>query len=387
MEPQELQSPRINDIELSATPRLKFVRDPLERFFFKTYILIIPVIHILRIYFEYNQFSKPPEDLLDEIKILVEAFILIFITLFNHFCEELPTLLLQLFSEDKQVRSYQTTSLDRPSKTQFFRHFNAQVNSSRRFILAILTAFVTLIYYTLRIGGISRIFEASSFRFYYYFFSYMIPAVVYSYFIGIALWKIAVSIDRIQSIPKAFSVVAEFGHPDGANGFLPIGQISLKLIYIFVAPIIISAFIIISPLLRFLIGESVPVAEQNIVFNFSGFILVFAVVGNLAVAWLILEYHHVIVLQRNVMMSQLNKISSEIISLKAKVFSLVKDSQKEGLKEHIEQIDILENLYQRMAVINLWPFNKQHLLKAWATQAFVISQLAALWNLISAQAS
>ncbi|MBE7382765.1 MAG: hypothetical protein F6J95_015290 [Leptolyngbya sp. SIO1E4] len=387
MEPQESRASRINGSEPSAASMLDFVRDPLERFFFKTYILIIPTIHILRIYFEYNQFSKPPEDLLDEIKILVEVFILIFITLFNYFCEETPTQLLQLFTGDKQIISCRNTFLDKPSKTRFFKRFDAQLNSNRRIALGILAAFATLTYYVLRVGGVSRIFEANSFSFYYYFFSYMIPAVVYSYFIGIALWKVAVSINRIQSIPKVFSVVAEFGHPDGANGLLSIGQISLKLIYIFIAPTIISAFIIISPLLRSLIGESIPIAEQSVVFNFSGFILIFALVGNLAVAWLVLEYHYVLVSQRNVIISQLNELSSEIISLKAKVFSLVKDNQKEKLKEHIEQIDILENLYQRMSAINLWPFNKQSLLKAWATQAFLISQLTALWNLISAQAN
>lgn len=376
MQPQPSQPSAVNAL---AMPLLEVVGDRGERAFFKNYIFIIPTIFVLRIGFEYFLLGKSPDVLFDQIKMLVEGSILIFIALFNHACKAVPHYLMQIFSDSECI----SQRSDGVSKAEFLKHFNTRLNSDLRRSLAVLTAFCTLNYYIVRIGGLGRLFQANTPSFYYYFLAYMIPAVIYAYFIGIALWKIIVIVYRIQSIPDLFLVMVDFKHPDRANGLLPVGQTAVQLIYIFVAPTIISAFIVIGPFIRSVTGADVPLANQGAVFGFSVFILFFAIVGSLALIQLIFKYHNVILAQTGMVFRNLNAIATEISRLRSTSESLVGSPKQAELKNYLEQIEVLERLYQSTATINSWPLNRQYLLKIWTTQTFLVGQGIALWNLLS----
>lgn len=135
MSPQPSQPGPAAGERPSLSPQ-SFVADLVERLFFRAYGVIIPVVLLLRIGFEYAYFGTAPELLVDQIKILVEVCILCFIALFNHGCTTVPVLLQQLFSAAGPIQPRP----DQPLPGSFFRHLQADLNSHRRVIIAALAA-------------------------------------------------------------------------------------------------------------------------------------------------------------------------------------------------------------------------------------------------------
>ena len=239
-----------------------------------------------------------------------------------------------------------------------------------------------------RIGGISELFTRASFTLSYIdLLLYIFPSVAYAYFAGIVVWKLSVTSIVLQSVPKTFKVNVIFGHPDGAGGLLPIGKLCLQMICVTVVPTILSALILLAPIVASAAVSPYIVANDILLFGFSPLILFAGIIGSILGLAPLFKFHQVMLEHKIEMTEVLNQVSVKIIALKKAVVEMPRSAKQETMDDLLREITALESFYEAHQNINTWPINKQVLVSIWGTQVFLLGQVAALWNWIAKVAS
>jgi len=173
-----------------------------------------------------------------------------------------------------------------------------------------------------------------------------------------------------------------FGHPDGAGGLLPIGKLSLNLLYVTVMPSLLSACILVAPLIP------TPLlllfaANNVLLFWLSPLILFAGILGSILALLPVLSFHQTMEKQKIEMIVILEKVSSKIIALKNNFIISQQSDPPENLDRLIKEITALEAFYKSHENINTWPINKHVLVNIWGTQVFLVGQVAAFLNWVT----
>lgn len=359
--------------------QLVIVRNPTEVFFFKNYYFIIPVVYSIYALLEFINLRVFPEALLDYVKIPTELALILALFFSNLFFREIPNRLNWLLSNKSIIRSKEDAS-----KISFLKRFDRLLNHKRRIWLGLLTLIFALVYYVWKIGGISRLISEAAFSLEYIdLLLYIFPTVFYAYFVGIVVWKLLVTSFILYSIPNFFNVKVQFEHPDNAGGLMPIGLLSLSMIYVTVIPAIRSALVLVS---RFIaVRFDIPYINPNdvLLFVFSPLILLAGIAGSIVALIPIFKFHSIMESQKERLVDSVNKLSDEIVELKQKLLVAAQQKDTSSCDEIQKQINLLEPVYKSYQDINTWPIDKKVLTKIWSAQAFLIAQVITLWNWVS----
>ena len=356
-----------------ATQQLVAVRSPIERFFLSWFFLLVPGAYALRLAVQYVDSGELPGALLDTVKIASELAILIFFTFANQFLASTSSTIASLFANGVvSPRTEDTTQLAR-IQVQSERTLDRLLNHPARIAPAAIVAMGSLYYYAQRMNGLNVLsWDRSVWRM-LDIFLYFVPTVCYAYFIGTVLWKLFATSWFFQRFPRRYGVTPKFMHPDGACGFLPLGDLCLRMMYVAVIPTVLSAV--------FLLAYFVPsgafgylVANDTLLFRFTPLILGLGVIG-LVIGFLpILEFHVTILTSRSELTSQLQRLADRIIAEKARILRL-DDLDEKRLDERLKTVGELQSFYDASQKVRLWPVDGAQVVRIWSAVAFVSSQL------------
>src|SRR5262249_22683134 len=132
------------------------------------------------------------------------------------------------------------------TQTQCERTLDRLLNHRVRILLAATIAFTTLYYYVTRMRGLSILDPSGSILHTLDIILYFVPTVFYAYFVGTLVWRLFVTSWFFQRFPQRYDLVPRFLHPDGACGFLPLGDLCLKMMYVAVIPTVLSALFLLA---------------------------------------------------------------------------------------------------------------------------------------------
>jgi hypothetical protein len=359
---------------------LVVVRNPIESVFFRTYLFIIPGIYLFRAIIQLI-YLQTPYALSDHIKIITELALIIALVFANLLFSAIPGFVSQLFGGKNLLPIASENDQGNTPYKSFVSRFDFWLNHQLRILFGAFAAITVLVYYIFRIGGLGTFLANVSFSAAFLdLFLYIFPSVGYGYFVGIVVWKLVITSHFVVSIPDSFNVNVEFGHPDGAGGLLPIGMLSLQMVYVTVVPTLLSAFILLGPILAVIFDLPVPIANPILVFGFSPLILIAGILGSVIGLLPALKFHRVMVGQKTEMIESLNQVSQRIIELKKSLVEMPK-STKQDPEDTLKEIGALEAFYKAHEKINTWPVNKQVLVGIWTTQTILWGQVVALYNL------
>ncbi|MAT96444.1 MAG: hypothetical protein CL608_04810 [Anaerolineaceae bacterium] len=352
------------------------VRNSTERFFFRTFFIIIPLIYLFRALVEFINLGEFPYTLLDYVKIPTELALIIALFFATRLFSALPNTLLQLFLDNAVLKQK-----DGITEPDFLKDLDLWLNRSLRKSIGLLSALTILGYYMTKIGGVGNLFRYASFSLSYLdLLLYIFPSVFYAYFAGIIAWKLVVTSWMFFNIPKTFDVNVRFWHPDQAGGLLPLGELSLKMVYVPVTPTILSALIILAPILSSFTSLNLPIANRVLLYGFAPVILLAGIIGSSIAITPLFKFHQVMLNKKRNAVEQLNHVSEQIVELKSRIAA---SQSRDDFEETVKKLGILETFYKEHQKINTWPMNKRVLTEIWGTQAFLFGQALALWNLTS----
>lgn len=354
----------------STMPPVVVVKSQLESRFFQLYLVIIPSIYLLRAFVEYMDTGGTPYTLLDHSRLLTELAMILALAFSKSLFSELPHTLKKLFSSP----AFSQNNGESCSEAAFTKHLTMRLNHPYRHVVGFGTIMVMIVYYastynlaTLSNRSLWGLLDQSLTA---------PPIVVYTYFLGIVLWKFLIISHALQKIPDKFTFKTQFGHPDNAGGLLPIGLICLKLIYIPVVPTILSALLLV-------FGYTSLIQLGKIQYILMFWLLTCSLIGSIIGLLPIFKFHQVMLMQRDDEVSMLTQISDRIVKLKQEFVRTSSSLERGTAESYKSDIAAYESFYQSHQHINTWPVNRKVLIELWATQTFLLSQLAAAWNLIA----
>lgn len=351
------------------------VKSPVERWFFKTYIIVIIAIYILRFVVELAM-GEPLAQAFNLFRIAIEvAAIFAFLfskMLFMAFDEMLPQLFLnKMFSTKKNEPSVKSLSSE-----EFMEKVEYWLNHSMRKLIGFFPVLGIAVYYIFT-TELSKFLQPNIFL--RAIPLYLFPVALYAYFAGIVLWKIGVISVSLTLIPKYFDVNTQFAHPDKAGGLLPIGLLCLKTLYILLVPMLLSGVMLFSPYFEIL--RHLPdISNKFLIYRFCPFILGAGIAGSIIALWPVFRFHQVMVDMKYDLLTQLSQVSERIVALKEQILT---NQVSEKTENVMKEIATLETFYRSYYPINTWPLNKNTVAQIWMSQTFLVSQLLALWGFIS----
>ncbi|MBD3306903.1 hypothetical protein GF339_10760 [candidate division KSB3 bacterium] len=353
---------------------MNIVKSSVEQWFFKIYIFVILTIYLLRFVVEILM-GEPLAQAFNFFRIAIEvaAIFAFFFSkmLFRAFEEIIP----RLFSRKIFVNKPTSNTTFMRSK-DFMERIEYWLNHPLRGLLGLLPVATITIYYIFT-TELAQFVQPNIFL--RAIPLYFLPLVLYAYFAGIVLWKIGGISIALSLIPKYFNINVQFTHPDRAGGLLPIGLLSLKMLYILLVPMILSGVMIFSPYFKIL--QRLPdISNQFLIYRFCPFILSTGIIGSIIALWPVFNFHKIMTDMKYDMINQLSRVSERIVTLKNQILT----NQISGsIDDIMKEISTLETFYRTYHSINTWPLNKTTVAQIWMSQTFLASQTLALWNLIS----
>ncbi len=282
----------------------------------------------------------------------------------------------QLFSHKIVVGKASSSATEVMSSKEFMERVEYWLNHPRRRLIGLLPVITIAIYYILT-TELSRFLQPNIFL--RAIPLYLLPLALYAYFAGVVLWKVGGISVSLSFLPKYFNVNVQFAHPDKAGGLLPIGLLSLKMLYIPLVPMILSGVMLFSPYLKIL--QHIPdIYNRFLIYRFCPFILGAGIVGSIIALWPVFRFHKLMTVMKYDMMDQLSHVSERIVTLKSQILT---NQISENIDDVMKEITTLEEFYRSSRSINTWPLNKNTVAQIWMSQTFLVSQILALWNFIS----
>lgn len=361
---------------------MMIIQNTVERFFFRACIVIIPSVYVFRVMMEYID-TGHAHAVFDWVKIPTEIALIIALLFSKRLFTAFPHEFSQLFTYHILVSHSGQANHDDYSQASYTKQFEQWLNHWYRIGVGGLASLTVFTYYIARIGGITVLLEEASWSLDYLdLLLYIFPSVFYAYFVGIVVWKLLVISLFLQRLTKHFYVNMQFGHPDGAGGLLPIGLLSLQIMYVTAVPTILSAWILIAPVLATFTSSYMPVANRVLLFGFAPIILAAGICGSLLGLFPILRFHQVMLEHQEEMMKALNQVSEKIVQLKKNFVDSAENHDDKETTALLKKISDLESFYKSHQTINTWPLNQPVLIKIWTTQAFLYGQVMGLWKVI-----
>ncbi|HEY9880991.1 MAG TPA: hypothetical protein V6D29_21205 [Leptolyngbyaceae cyanobacterium] len=344
------------------------VKNSLERCFLQTFIVIIPAVYAARALVEYADDGKFPYTLLDFSRILIELSLVLGLVFFKLLFDALPYTLNQLFFSSNVMPKAEEAI----SEAAFIKRFTNALNHPCRQIFGLIVTVTLVVYFS----WVSDFFIFSSRSFWQLLDRLLTvaPVLVYAYFVGVFIWKFCVISYILKSLPEYFDVKPQFGHPDNAGGLLPVGLLCLKLINVPVVPTLSSAFLLV---LGYLSVLQLSPANYSFIFG----LLACGVAGSLVGLLPLLVFHQAMLKQQAENQFLIAQISARIVQLKIDFAKSLPAPNQGTVEDYKKDIEAYESFYQAHQHINTWPMNRKTLAELWATQTFLISQVAVLWNL------
>lgn len=359
---------------------LVVIRSKLEKIFFQNFYYIIPVVYLFRGFLQFIDTWSFPSAFQDFVKIPAEIALILALIFANSLFAAIPKRFHQLFTSNVLLSSKSINT----QKESFIKNYDYWLNHKSRKIIGFSTAILIFLYYILRIGGPQILLFRAGFSLEFIdYLLYIFPSVFYSYFVGIIVWKLFVSSYFIATIPIFFRINVQFVHPDGAGGLLPVGKLCLNMIYVTVIPTILSALLLITPL----IGQSIDlinvIPNRVLLFGLAPMILFFGISGSVVALIPAIKFHKIMLEQKPDFVNYLNDVSKEIVLIKKKLISDSQSDDEHSIENLQKRLSFLESFYKSHQSINTWPMNRQILIKVWSTQTFLFAQVLALWNWIN----
>jgi len=355
------------------------VRNRAERFFLQWFWILIPSVYLFRSALEYLDLRTFPLALQDQIKWITEITLIIGIIFANLFFSSIEHTLIKLETSQNILPK----SKGHSGIKALLDHLDRWLNHNLRIVMGIFSSLCIYIYYVVQFGGRHVLVSQADFSLSYLdLLLYIFPSVIYAYFVGIIVWKLVATSLIVRSIPDKFKIVVTFGHPDSAGGLLPIGKLSLAMLYVTVMPTILSACILIAPFF------STPIlrlfsANTVLLFGLGPVILFAGLIGSIFALLPIFSFHRVMEAYKLEMIKTLEQISSKIVALKKKFLIQEQSNSPENLENILNELNALETFYKANENINTWPINRQILVNIWGTQVFLIGQVVTFLNWVS----
>jgi hypothetical protein len=356
-------------------------RSAVERFFLRTFFVLIPAVYLGRAVLQYLDVQTMPPALLDFIKIASELAIMIALALSALHFGFLPHALHELFRS--HALSARVASDVDVTEEAFLRQLDAQLNHRYRVLVGIFAALLVFGYYALRIGGFGQLYARGAMSLAYVdLLLYILPAVAYAYFLGIVIWKLSVVGSAFRSMPALFDVNVRFGHPDGVGGLLPVGVSCLYIVLIAIVPTALSAVILLAP---FVAPSGVlPYVRANEValFGFAPLVLCLSLAGCAVGLAPLFRFHAVMLAERPRLDEMRGRIAGRIVELRDRLAGGDgEESTAVPPERRITELAALERLYAVQEHVGTWPVSARVLAAIWAAIAFVGGQIVALWSL------
>jgi hypothetical protein len=371
---------------MSASVRYELVpvRNPVERFFFTWFFVLIPGVYIVRLPLEYAGYGTLPYALHDLAKIAVELSLLIFLTLANTFLATVRPTIASLFSNG--VVSRQTGGDGELLETQATceQTIDRLLNHGARILVAGIVASATLYYYVARRGDQGVFVSTTSLLNFLDDMLYFVPTVCSTYFVGIVVWKLFVISVFFQYFPERYALVPRFLHPDGACGLLPLGDLCLRMMYVAVIPTVLSALFLLS---YFVAPQGIAryvTLNALLISGVTPLILGVGIIG-LVIGFLpLFRFHLAIIKYRHEWTEQLKALSERIIAEKAKILRPPEDLKEEHLDfdKVLKTLTELQSYYESSRKVRMWPVDRGLSARIWGSVALLSGQLVALIEIV-----
>jgi hypothetical protein len=205
---------------------------------------------------------------------------------------------------------------------------------------------------------------------------------MYAYFAGVLVWKYVVISLIIKSIPTKFDIKAQFWHPDGVGGLLPIGRLCLSMFYVAVVPTIISALILITPFFTPVKMHTYIVANKVALFSLIPMGLLIGIVGSFISLNPLIKYHEIMKNNKIILDIKINKISQKIIELKEQLYDHLFQENPNGSDLVESKLNTLIKIHDEYNQLGTWPINRKMIVKIWTALSFLLGQLSLFINLV-----
>lgn len=362
------------------------IYDKIENFFFGWCAIIVVFVYFLRSGISYLVVGVVPNYFIYPVRISTEIALIVAIIISNSLFSKVNFLLQTLFVEKAIIPKKGTPSVLEKS---FLTNLNTWLNHPLRILVGLVSALVVFVYYIVRYSEEGRpLFESNIIWAIINDILFLAP-VLYAYFVGVVVWRIFIISSFVQRIPQKFDVCVRFGHPDTAGGLLPIGTLSLNMIYVTIIPTVLSTFFLLTPFLARLFPSSAFIArmipQSTLYYKFVPVILGAGILGNILSLAPIFSFHKVMQKGQINSVKFLSKISSRIIELK--MYIINKEQETNEIHPSLEiinkNISILEDFYTNHRNINTWPINRRIWTKILGTQFLILGQVLAVIEMLT----
>ena len=203
---------------------------------------------------------------------------------------------------------------------------------------------------------------------------YFVPTVCYSYFVGTVAWRLFTTSWFFQRFPERYTLVPSFLHPDRACGFLPLGDLCLKMMFVAVIPTTLSGLFILAYLTPGGILKYLS-ANPTLLFGFMPLILAVGIVG-LAIGFLpLFRFHLTILTHKDEWTGQLKALADRIVAEKAKILRPSEDLDQTRLDAVLKIIPELQSQYEASCRVRLWPVDGALVAQIWGSIALLSGQV------------
>jgi hypothetical protein len=172
-----------NEIQIIKKKIFSFVvvRNPIEKLFLKYFYFIIPGVYLFRSLLQFINTNSVPNALFDFVKIPSELALMIALGCCSILFRDTQILLIQLLYSEPIVKQSSEDSGIEDRINLFLSKSDLRLNHGLRVLIGLSSSILVLIYYILRLGGISQIFSIMN-RIGFSFFSidlilYIFPSV------------------------------------------------------------------------------------------------------------------------------------------------------------------------------------------------------------------
>ena len=319
----------MNDLNISIHKEdissLVMVRSSVESAFYNNFYIIIPTVFLFRCLLQFIDSYSVPSAFFDFVKIPSEIALMLAIGCSSILFRDTRYYFIQILTSDIISDPLVNCEGEGPSKKQFVSQLDKWINHTIRVWIGFFSALVVFLYYILRIGGVDQFIRFINHEGFSLVFVdlilYILPSVGYSYFAGIIVWKVLVISLAVRRLPDCFTIHVQVGHPDGVGGLLPVGFICLKIVYVAVIPTVISALILIAPLLTPIELHPYIVANKVALFGLSPLVLLLGIVGSAIGLTPLMKYHKIMRHYKRELGGALNEINQRIIVLKNQLYA------------------------------------------------------------------
>ena len=350
------------------------VRHAVERAFLAWFFVLMPALYVLRLGVQYAQTGDLPYALLDRVKIASELAVLIVLALANECLAAIGPTIASLFSNGVVSGSADAEPAEIQATCE--RTLDRLLNHPARILPAAGIALGTLYYYVERLDGVTIPAASQPFLNVLDVLLYFVPTVCYAYFVGIVVWKLFATSLFFQFFPDRYVVVPRFLHPDGACGFLPLGDLCLRIMYVAVIPTVLSGLFLLAYFApQGIAGYLYP--NETLLFGFTPLILGVGAIG-LVIGFLpLFKFHLTIIKHKDGWTRELRALAERIIAEKAKILRPPDDLGAVPIDAVLQTISRLQSHYEASQKVRMWPVDGGLVARIWASVALLSGQLLA----------